>query len=106
MVQILNLLVELTMNMKCGKIKNIFKRHDLFGDRFFFSILENMLKNINQLGTTYYPPILDNYPKYESLRVQENVVIPNTTETLTFSSGIDEGETRFICLCESLIVLC
>ena len=61
-----------------------------------------MLKNINQFGTTYYPPILDNYPKYESLRVQENVVIPNTTETLTFSSGIDEGETRFTNVCVNL----
>ena len=58
-----------------------------------FSIIENMLKSINQNGTTFYHPILDNYPRYESLKVQENVVKElDSNQSLQFSSTIEAGK--------------
>ena len=56
-----------------------------------------MLKSINQNGTTYYHPILDNYPRYESLKVQENVVKElDSNQSLQFSSTIEAGKKGLI----------
>ena len=67
-------------------------------------MLENMLKRINQFGTTFYPPILDNYPQYEELKVQENVVKQNSNQSVQFSSGIEAGryKTKLIDVFERL----
>lgn len=55
-------------------------------------ILENMLKSFNQNGTTYYHPILDNYPQYETLKVQENVVKElDSIQSYQFSSSIEDA---------------
>ena len=54
-------------------------------------MLESMLKKFNEFGTTYYPTILDNYPQYESLKIQENMVKPNASQNLLFTTGIEYG---------------
>ena len=60
-------------------------------------MIENMLKRINQFGTTFYPPILDNYPQYETLKVQENVVKElDSNQSLQFSSTIEAGKKGLI----------
>ena len=52
-----------------------------------------MLKIINQNGTIFYHPILDNYPRYESLKAQENVVKElDSNQSLQFSSTIEAGK--------------
>merc|ERR1712032_1036832 len=60
-------------------------------DEYEICMIENMLKRINQFGTTFYPPILDNYPQYEELKVQENVVKQNSNQSVQFSSGIESA---------------
>ena len=75
----------------------IFRKIDVFLVQLIFSILENMLKSINQNGTTYYHPILDNYPRYESLKVQENVIKElDSNQSLQFSSTIEAGKKGLI----------
>ena len=81
------------MNTKHGKDFKIFYKIYVFWVQLFFSILENMLKSFNQNGTTYYHPILDNYPQYETLKVQENVVKElDSIQSYQFSSSIEDGK--------------
>ena len=55
-----------------------------------------MIESLKQFGKTYYHPILDNYPKYESFKAQENVIKEiNSSQSLAFTQGIDGGKTNF-----------
>ena len=51
---------------------------------------------IESIGKTYYHPILDNYPQYESFKAQENVIKEiNSSQNFAFTQGIDQGKTSF-----------
>ena len=63
-----------------------------------------MIEILNQSGKTYYHPILDNYPRYESLKAQESVIKEiNSSQSLAFTQNIETGNTNtylkfsFIC---------
>ena len=55
-----------------------------------------MIDSLKQFGKTYYHPILDNYPQYESFKSQENVIKEiNSSQNLAFTQGIEVGKTNF-----------
>ena len=63
-----------------------------------------MIEIFKQSGKTYYHPILDNYPRYESFKAQESVIKEiNSSQSLAFTQNIETGKTNtslkfsFIC---------
>ena len=52
-----------------------------------------MIELLKQSGKTYYHPILDNYPRYESFKAQEGVIKEiNSSLSLAFTQSIETGK--------------